>query len=608
MPTVSSKRRLTAGAALVVAALVTTTACGGGDGDGEGKGKGAGYNAALNKVANPSKKAGGTLRMVGKQDLDSADPQRAYYGMSWDFMRFYTRQLVSYDTKPGKAGTKLVPDLAEANGKISDGGKTYTYKLRDGVTWEDGSPLTSKDVKYGIERIWATDTITGGPQYLMKALDPKGEYKGPYKDSSKDKLGLKAIETPNDKTIIFKLPKPNGDFEQFLAMPSGSPVKAAKDTKAKYTQRPFSSGPYKFSQYKPGKKIILVRNDKWKKDSDPIRAALPDKVDVTISANLEENDKRLMAGDYDVDLNGTGMTQSGRVTAIQKHRDSIDNMHTSFVRYVALIHTAKPFDNVHCRKAVFYGTDFAALQQTRGGKLAAGDIANSTFPKAIPGYSDYDPYGVLERKGKPDPAKAKDELKKCNKPDGFSAKITARNNNPGEEDTAEALQAQLKKVGINLQLSTMPGATMLDTFRIVVPPSVATVIRFAAAFGERRPGPGRAPEQAPLCRQGAHADALRARGRYLPRGAAHRAHRRVAPLVAPAGVHIDHVAREDAAARHSLRLQHRLEMLGGHQLAGLHRPVAQRLAERLEVRFVELAKGRDEPDQVAQVLRRCLHL
>lgn len=469
MPTVSSKRRLTAGAALVVAALVTTTACGGGDGDGEGKGKGAGYNAALNKVANPSKKAGGTLRMVGKQDLDSADPQRAYYGMSWDFMRFYTRQLVSYDTKPGKAGTKLVPDLAEANGKISDGGKTYTYKLRDGVTWEDGSPLTSKDVKYGIERIWATDTITGGPQYLMKALDPKGEYKGPYKDSSKDKLGLKAIETPNDKTIVFKLPKPNGDFEQFLAMPSGSPVKAAKDTKAKYTQRPFSSGPYKFSQYKPGKKIILVRNDKWKKDSDPIRAALPDKVDVTISANLEENDKRLMAGDYDVDLNGTGMTQSGRVTAIQKHRSSIDNMHTSFVRYVALIHTAKPFDNVHCRKAVFYGTDFAALQQTRGGKLAAGDIANSTFPKAIPGYSDYDPYGVLERKGKPDAAKAKDELKQCGKPDGFSAKITARNNNPGEEDTAEALQAQLKKVGINLSVETLDGA---DSSSITGSPSV----------------------------------------------------------------------------------------------------------------------------------------
>ncbi|WP_409238627.1 ABC transporter substrate-binding protein [Streptomyces sp. PA5.6] len=464
MPTGSTKRRLTSGAALVVAALVTTTACGGGDGD-DSDSKGAGYNAALNKIANPSKKKGGTLKMVGKQDLDSADPQRAYYGMSWDFMRFYTRQLVTYDTKPGKAGTKLVPDLATSTAKISDDGKTYTYKLRDGLTWEDGSKLTSKDVKYGIERIWATDTITGGPGYIRQTLDPKTKYKGPYKD----KGGLDAIETPDDQTIIFKLPKRNGDFEQFLAMPTGSAVKASKDTKAKYTQRPFSSGPYKFETYKSNKKIVLVRNDKWKKSSDPIRAALPDKIDVTISANQEENDKKLMEGDFDLDLNGTGMTQSGRVSAVTDHRGNVDNMHTSFVRYVALIHTAKPFDNEHCRKAVFYATDFASIQQTRGGKVAAGDIANSTFPVAIPGHSDYDPYGVLKRKGKPDVAKAKDELKQCGKPTGFSTKLTARSNNPGEVDAAEALQQALDKVGIKVQVDSLDGA---DTSSITGSPSV----------------------------------------------------------------------------------------------------------------------------------------
>ncbi|MGW3495834.1 ABC transporter substrate-binding protein [Streptomyces sp. NPDC001020] len=459
MPNGSSKRRLAAGAALVVAALVTTTACGGGD-DNESKGssKGAGFDAAYNKVANPSTKKGGTLRMVGKQDLDSADPQRAYYGMAWDFMRFYTRQLVSYAPKPGAASTELVGDLATAPGKISDGGKTYTYTLRDGITWEDGSPITSKDVKYGIERIWADDVITGGPVYLKQNLDPKGEYKGPYKDKSKDKLGLKAIETPDDKTIVFRLPKPNGDFEQFLAMPGGSPVKQEKDTAAKYTQRPFSSGPYKFETYKPGKKIVLVRNTNWKKASDPIRAALPDKVDVTISANLEENDKRLMAGDYDVDLNGTGMTQSGRVTALQDHKANVDNMRTSFVRYVALVHTAKPLDNVHCRKAVFYATDFASLQQVRGGEVAGGSIANSALPASIKGHSDYDPYGVLARKGKADVAKAKEELKACGKPDGFSTKLTARNNNPGEVDTAEALQEQLGKAGIKVEVNPLDGA------------------------------------------------------------------------------------------------------------------------------------------------------
>ncbi|WP_405619430.1 ABC transporter substrate-binding protein [Streptomyces sp. NBC_00076] len=457
MPTGSPKRRLAAGAALVVAALVTTTACGGGDGDDKGE-KGAGYNAALNKVVNASAKKGGTLKFVGKQDFDNLDPQRTYYGMTWDFMRFFTRTLVTYDTKPGAASNKLVGDLATGPGEVSADGKTYTYKLRDGLTWEDGSALTSKDIKYGIERIWATDTITGGPAYIKQTLDPKGEYKGPYKDKSADKLGLKAIETPDDNTIVFKLPKPNGDFEQFLAMPTGAPVKQSKDTGAKYTQKPFSSGPYKIQSRKANKSLVLVRNAAWKKSSDPLRTALPDKITVTISANLEENDKRLMEGDYDLDVNGTGMTQSGRVSAVEDHRSDIDNIQTSFVRYVALVHTAKPLDNVDCRKAVFYATDFAGLQQTRGGAVAGGDIANSIFPKTIPGYTDYDPYGVLARKGKPDLAKAKEALKACGKPSGFSTKLSARSNNPGEVDAAEALQEQLGKAGIKVEVDPIDGA------------------------------------------------------------------------------------------------------------------------------------------------------
>ncbi|MGW0736896.1 ABC transporter substrate-binding protein [Streptomyces sp. NPDC002851] len=454
MPTGFTKRRLTAGAALVVAALMTTTACGGGD---EETKKGAGYNAGIGKVANPSKKKGGTLKFIAKQPFDSLDPQRAYYGMTWDAMRFFTRQLVTYDTKPGEASNKLVPDLATDNAKITDDGKTYTYTLRDGLTWEDGSKLTSKDIKYGIERAWATKVITGGPAYLKSVLDPEGKYKGPYEDDSEE--GLKAIETPDDKTIIFHLPEPNSDFENMLAMPSGSPVKKEKDTKAKYANEPFSNGPYKFQSYRPGKSAVLVRNKHWNKESDPIRPALPDKITVAFSPNKEENDKKLIAGEYDLDMNGTGMTQSGRITAMQDHKDNVDNMQTDFIRYVALVTAAKPLDDVHCRKAVFYATDFAALQKVRGGKLAAGDIAVSPLPKAIPGSDpEYDPYGILERKGKPDAAKAKAELKECGKPNGFSTKVTARNDNPGEKEAATQLQESLGKVGIKLQVDTIIGS------------------------------------------------------------------------------------------------------------------------------------------------------
>ncbi|KUJ64554.1 peptide ABC transporter substrate-binding protein [Streptomyces albus subsp. albus] len=451
----SPRARRIAAATVVVGALMATAACGG---DKDDKGGGAGFNAGTKGVASKSTKKGGTLKFIGKQDFDSTDPQRQYYGMAWDFSRFYARQLISYAPKPGNAGSELVPDLATERGKISDGGKTYTYTLRDKITWEDGSPITSKDVKYGIERLWAKDVIAGGPTYLVQVLDPKGKYKGPYKDKSKDKLGLEAIETPNDKTIVFHLAKPNADFEQMLAMPAGSPVKQSEDKGAQYANRPFSSGPYKFASYKAGKSTELVRNDKWNKESDPIRPALPEKITVTINSNVEAIDKLLIKGDYDLDLNATGMTGSGRAEAIKKHKGNLDNIQTSFTRYVDIATKVAPFDNIHCRKAVFYAADYKSLQTARGGPEAGGELAPNMLPKSIPGSDDYDPYGVLKRAGAPDPAKAKEELKACGKPNGFSTNIVARSNQPGEVEGAESLQQALDKVGIKAEVDPIDGA------------------------------------------------------------------------------------------------------------------------------------------------------
>ncbi|GAA3043977.1 hypothetical protein GCM10020000_24280 [Streptomyces olivoverticillatus] len=185
--------------------------------------------------------------------------------------------------------------MATDTGQISADKKTYTFKLREGLTWEDGQPVTTQQIKYGIERTWAQDKISGGPTWLMQVLDPGKEYKGPYKDDSKDKLGLKAIDTPDEKTIVFHLPKPNGDFLQMLAMPAAGPVRQDKDTAEKYGLKPFSNGPYKWVSYTPNKGLELTRNDKWNKSSDSIRKALPDKITVKLTSNADDMDNRLIA-------------------------------------------------------------------------------------------------------------------------------------------------------------------------------------------------------------------------------------------------------------------------------------------------------------------------
>ncbi|MGK5546898.1 ABC transporter substrate-binding protein [Streptomyces sp. URMC 127] len=455
----TARRRSAAGAALVVAALVTTAACGSGGSsksDG-GDGKGAGFNAAVGKIANASDKKGGELKFIGTQDADSWDPQRGYYGFMWDFARYYARTLITSKPAAGAGSTELVPDLATDTGKVSDDKKTYTFTLRPGVTWEDGQPVTAQQVKYGIERTWATDKISGGPTWLMQVLDPEKTYKGPYKDETKDKLGLKAIETPDEKTIVFKLPKPNGDFLQMIAMPAAAPVRPDKDTAERYGQKPFSNGPYKWVSYTPNRGLELVRNDKWNKDSDPVRKALPDKISVTLITNADDMDNRLIKGDYDLDINATGMGSAGRQKALKEYKGNVDNPQTGFIRYAAFPKTVAPFDNEHCRKAVIYGADHTSLQTARGGPQAGGDLGISMLPPAVKGFDPaYDPYNI--KQGKPDVAKAKEELKACGKPDGFKTTIAVRNNKAQEVATAESLQASLKAVGIDAQIDKYDGA------------------------------------------------------------------------------------------------------------------------------------------------------
>ncbi|MFF4958670.1 ABC transporter substrate-binding protein [Streptomyces sp. NPDC001222] len=458
----SGRRKQAMAAAAVVAALLTTAACGGGDGNGGGSKNGAaGFDAANNKVAQASlAKKGGELKFASAQDADSWDTTRGYYGMAWNFMRYYSRQLVTYKTEPGQAGAEVQPDLATDMGKVSDGGKTYTFTLRDGLTWEDGKPLTAQDVKYGIERQWAQDVLSGGPIYLKNVLDPKNAYKGPYKDTAKDHLGLKAIDTPDAKTIVFHLPAPNSDFLQMIALPSASPVRQDMDTKSKYALHPFSSGPYKFQSYDPGKDLVLVRNTNWKQSSDPVRKAFPDKISIKFFTNANEMDQRLIAGDYDLDLNQTGMSPQGRTVALKQHKGNLDNPVSGYVRYAVFPQSVKPMDNIHCRNAVIYGADHVSLQTARGGPIAGGDIGTNMLPPSVPGAEGqkYDPFQIAGANKNGNVAKAKEELKACGKPSGFSTTIAVRNNKPVEVATAQSLQASLKKIGINAQIDQYDGS------------------------------------------------------------------------------------------------------------------------------------------------------
>lgn len=119
------RRKQVFAAAFVSAALLGTAACGGGSDskDEGGKSAAAGFDAGNNKIANPSAKKGGTLKFASVQDTDSWDTTRAYYGVVWNFMRYYSRQLVTNKAEPGKPGAEVTPDLATGLAKVSPTGR-----------------------------------------------------------------------------------------------------------------------------------------------------------------------------------------------------------------------------------------------------------------------------------------------------------------------------------------------------------------------------------------------------------------------------------------------------------------------------------------------------
>lgn len=421
-----------------------------------------GYNAANTSVVNPSTKPGGTVKYELSDAPDSFDPGNTYYAFVWDFSRLYARPLTTFATAPGNAGLKLVPDLATGLGVPSNGGKTWTYHLRAGVKYQDGTAVTSADVKYAVERSnFAPAVLSNGPTYFNANLvDNSTPYAGPYKDPTG---GLDSIQTPDPLTIVFNLKAPFADFDYLVSNPQTAPVPQAKDTGADYVKNIQSTGPYMFKSYVDGKSAVLVKNPNWSAATDPLRTQLPNEIDITMGVDQATIDQDLLAGSITSDLTGAGVlaaTQPSILTDPTKKANADDAL-SGALAYMAINTTVKPLDNLDCRKAVEYATDKLSVQTALGGPLR-GQIATTLLPPNVTGYTKFDMYPSTNDSG--DIAKAKDELTKCGQPNGFTVALSARSDRPNEINAATAIQASLKKVGINVTIQQYPSGKYFSDF------------------------------------------------------------------------------------------------------------------------------------------------
>lgn len=391
--------------------------------------------------ATPTK--GGTLTILQSSPDINWDPAKSQ-GMAVTSLALVHRRLTTWRIVNGQEAT-VIPDLATDIGKVSADGLTWTYTLKDGLFLENGSAITSSQIKYGLERTFA-DALSGGLGYHKALLaDTKG-YTGPYQGKQ-----LASVETPDEKTIVFHLAKPYGDWPWIASTPGFAPV-PPHDNPATYARKPVASGPYRVADYKQGVSSTLERNPKWSAVTDKVRTALPNSIVFSLGQDQSVSSQRLIA-DSGADKNAFGAdlvaaAQLAQVAGNPSAKSRLATASAGPLQYLAI--NVDRVTDLDVRRAIAYATDKKAVVAAFGGDLGAV-VATTYITPGIPGREVYDLYPTSADK-------AKDLLK--GKKVGKLVLLTP--NDDTSVAVSQAIQQSLQKVGLSVTIDPVQDETWTE--------------------------------------------------------------------------------------------------------------------------------------------------
>ncbi|MEU6535478.1 ABC transporter substrate-binding protein [Streptomyces sp. NPDC047000] len=452
----SARARRVAAVSVSLIVAAGAAACGPED-SGDAKGSGGG--------STPHQ--GGTLTVLNSSPQQDFDPARLYTSGGGNVPSLVFRTLTTRNRENGAAGAQVVPDLATDTGRPNKDATVWTYTLKKGLEYEDGTPITSADIKYGIERSFAPE-LSGGAPYLRDWLTGAAGYQGPYKD----KKGLTAIETPDERTIVFHLDKPEGEFPYLATQTQFAPVPRAKDTGTRYEEHPVSSGPYKVVKNEnDGEHLVLARNTHWSAATDAERKAYPDTVDVRSGLDSSVINQRLSASQgadaaaVTTDTN-LGPAELAKVTGDRELAARVGTGHFGYTDYIAFNPTVKPFDDPKVRQAIAYAVDRSSVVNAAGGSALAE--AATTFLPAQKSFG-HRPYDLFPAGATGNAAKARELLKEAGYAHGLTVTLTHSNSKDFETgpEIATALQDALKKAGITVGLQGLEDNDYSDKIHTV---------------------------------------------------------------------------------------------------------------------------------------------
>ncbi|WP_405144878.1 ABC transporter substrate-binding protein [Sphaerisporangium sp. NBC_01403] len=456
--------------AVVAAATLLATAC-----QTDSGGGGTGNSATPEQTGKAVQ--GGTLRLVGGGDVDHLDPTSTYYVVTNQILRTYARQLF---TLPGSADPKkaveVVPDVATeipttSNGGLSQDLLTYTIKMRDGVQWDTSPPraVTAQDYVRGFKRLCNPVAGAGAPGYYTSTIKGMAEYCAAYakafeKDTPTPKAladfqnshDIAGVRAKDDKTIVFTLVQPAGDFLNILALNFASAAPQEYDQyapdDADFRQHVISNGPYKITKYVATKEIRLERNPAWKQESDPVRHQYVQAIEVKEGVTEPDSvQQQLEAGSADLawDL----PVPTAQLPRLSSSGDPNYKVYPGAITNPYLVFNLQSknengaMGKLGVRQAIEYAISKVAI-----GKIYGGKELNTPLHTAIPpgniGYQEYNPYPTPNDEG--DAAKCKQTLAEAGYPNGLTL-IGAFRNAGNHPSVFQSYSADLQKCGITVK-------------------------------------------------------------------------------------------------------------------------------------------------------------
>jgi peptide/nickel transport system substrate-binding protein len=364
-----------AGAALIMVAA----ACGGGS---TGKASQPGASGAAGFQA---KHKGGTLHLLAHAAAGSIDPDVNYTLQYWQLDQATYDGLLAFKKVNGQDSFTIVPDLVEAMPKITNGGKTYTFKLRQGIKFSNGKPLTTDDVVASFQRIFKVAGPTSGTFYKTIVGSDACLKKAATCTLDKGVIGDAATGA-----ITINLTAPDPEFKYKLAVPHATILPKDAPPKDSGTKPLPGTGPYMISSYDPNRALKMVRNPffkEWSRDASP--QGYPDEIDETFGLTVEAEVTAVENGqaDWIADpLPADRLGEIGTKYASQAHVNPL----TAFF-YLTMNTNLAPFNNVLARQAVNWAVDRSAAVRLSGGPNLA-QPACTILPPTFPGHVDFCDY------------------------------------------------------------------------------------------------------------------------------------------------------------------------------------------------------------------------